>query len=83
MEAFRKADQMDDQNQHVLLGLAQCHLGKREYEEAADFSLQSIAKTFHYPMAHYVLGLALTKMGRIEKAVDAFQNAVNQNPNFS
>ena len=74
---------MDEHNPHVLLGLAKSHIGRRENEKAARRALDCVSKTYFYPMAHYTLGVALTRMKRFDNAVEAFNVAVSQNPNFS
>ncbi len=81
--AFEKALGLDENNPHVLLGIAKCHIGRRENELAARRALDCVSKTYFYPVAHYTLGVALSRMGRFDNAIDAFKMAVNQNPNFS
>jgi hypothetical protein len=45
-------------------------------------ALTAVGLLYHYPMAHYVLGVALQRLGRFRRAVDALEVAVTLNPNF-
>ena len=81
--AFQKAMELDENNPNVLLGMAQVHLGKKENGKAAEYALDAIARTYFLPNAHNALGIALSRMGKTDKAIQAFETAIEQNPNFS
>jgi tetratricopeptide (TPR) repeat protein len=40
------------------------------------------AEIYHYPLAHFLLGLALAGMKEYERAAEAFRAAISFNPNF-
>ncbi len=81
--AFDAALDIDDTNPTVLLGLARYFLASRQNRLAVRHALDSIAITYFKPMAHYVLGVALHRLNRPDKALVALENAVSQNPNFA
>jgi tetratricopeptide (TPR) repeat protein len=80
-EAFEKACAIDDRDPHVLLGIARSHLGRRQFMEAIEWGLESVSQMFFNPMAHYCLGVAFHRIGRIEQAVNALKLSIAQNPN--
>jgi TolA-binding protein len=42
-----------------------------------------VAVSHFHPEAHFVLGVALTRMGYARRAVVAFENAVAQRPSYT
>lgn len=79
--SMKRALEIDPVNPHALLGLGRSQLGKRNNEEAAGTILEAIRLQFHFPAAHYFLGVALHRMNRLEKAIDALKVSITQNPN--
>jgi len=79
--AFEKALELDSRDPQALLGMARCYLGRRENREAVEYALQSLGQSFHNPMAHYCLGVAFHRMGKIQNAVEALELSIHQNPN--
>ncbi|MEZ5502380.1 MAG: alkaline phosphatase family protein [Halioglobus sp.] len=80
--AFRKALVIDPLNFHAHLGLARACHRQRRYEEAAGEALATVRMTFHYPMAHFILGSALFRLRRFEAAAQSLAVAADLNPNF-
>ncbi len=80
--AYRKALAIDPLNAHAHLGLARALLPQRRPEPAAEHALETVRLHHHYPLAHYVLGLALLRLGKVTEAERALRVAVTQNPNF-
>jgi Tfp pilus assembly protein PilF len=80
--AFGRAVDIDSANPHAHLGLARSHLPRRRNRLAAEEALQAVALLYPYPLAHFWLGVALHRMGRIPRAVQALEVAVALNPNF-
>lgn len=80
--SFERASEIDPENPHAQLGLARSALPRRQNRKAAEYALRAVSLLYQYPMAHYCLGVALHRMGRVERAVEALQVAVDQNPNF-
>lgn len=81
-ECFSKVLELDPDNYQACLGLAQSYLPRRMSKKAATAALDSVGLTYHNPRAHYTLGVALHRIGRIPRAVEALETAVSQNPNF-
>ncbi|MGI9515451.1 MAG: alkaline phosphatase family protein [Pirellulaceae bacterium] len=81
-QAFGKAAEIDPQNPHVHLGLCRSYLARSKNRLAMNEALSTVSLMYHYPMAHYLLGIALDRLNRIEEAVQALQVAIAQNPNF-
>ena len=81
--SFLKAGELDPENANVHMGLCRSFLNRRQNRRAASAALTAIGLRYHYPMAHYCLGVALHRMGRVERAVEALEVALSQNPNFA
>ncbi|MEO1998523.1 MAG: alkaline phosphatase family protein, partial [Planctomycetaceae bacterium] len=81
--SFEKAGELDSVNAHVHMGLCRSYLNRRQNRRAATAALKTIGLRYHYPMAHYCLGVALHRMGHIDRAVQALEMAISQNPNFA
>ena len=82
LKAFQRAAEIDPLNPHAHYGLAQCHLAQRNTGQAIDEALQTIGLFYHYPMAHYLLGLALIRQQQFLRAAEALDVAISINPNF-
>jgi tetratricopeptide (TPR) repeat protein len=61
-------------------GVACVAMEQRDFETAASESLASIARTPLQPAAHYLAGVALIHLGRIDEAEAALLTAVEQQP---
>ena len=79
---FAKALEVDPDNPHAHLGMCRMHLRRRDYEAAAGSALETLERLYHYPLAHFFLGVALRGMKDFRRAVGAFRTAVSLNPNF-
>jgi tetratricopeptide (TPR) repeat protein len=81
--AFRRtlADHPDEP--FALLGLAYSALRQGRFSEAAECALNSIGQRYHIPLTHFILGMALSRLGDPGRAVHAFENAVSLAPGFS
>lgn len=80
--AFRRALELDPDNAHAHLGLARVDLGTRRNFEAASDALTSVGLLYHNPPAHFLLGVALHRIGRVQHAVEALNVCLSQNPNY-
>jgi tetratricopeptide (TPR) repeat protein len=80
--SFARAASIDPDNPHACLGIARVHLLRRENEAAAKAALQAIGLRYQLPMAHYVLGVALVRLGRTLSAVEALHAALAINPHY-
>lgn len=81
-DAFGKALLLDQLNSHAHLGLARSYLAQNKNKLAAEEALKTVGLLYHYPMAHYCLGLALLRLNRVSEGETALNTAVELNPNF-
>ena len=80
--AFHRTLLLDPGNAAAHQGLCRSFLAAGQNKEAAEQALEAVGLTYHYPMAHFLLGVALHRLNRISRAVQAFEVAVSQNPDF-
>ena len=88
--ALHRFDEADDAFQTVLdsdpdnvlghHGRAKVAIGQRRYQDAWHHALEAVSRTYHYPEAHFHLGVALARTGWLERAEQAFLVALSQNP---
>jgi len=78
---YKSALEINPENSSAHLGLANSYLGLRWNYDAVDEALKSIGLLFFNPMAHNTLGIALHRIGRVPKAIEALKLALTQNPN--
>lgn len=79
--AFKKALKIDIESAHAHFGLCLSYLPRRINTEAAEEALTAVGLLYHYPQAHLQLGIALHRVGYIDRAVEALLVALSQNPN--
>jgi tetratricopeptide (TPR) repeat protein len=80
-KCFKDARRIDPENPGPHVGLCKCFLGCRRNNEAAEEALTAIGLAYFNPTAHFLLGVALHRIGRPLDAVKALKVAVLQNPN--
>ncbi len=81
-QAFEQALELDPDNAPAFMGMARVHLHYRQNHKAAEAALHSVSLVFHNPKGHFILAIALFKLGYIPKAIHALQLATAQNHNF-
>lgn len=81
-DAFKAAQEIDPVNAETHLGLCRSYLKRRQNMLGAGEALNAIGLKYDMPIAHYLLGVALHRMGRLVPAVEALHVALAQNPNF-
>ena len=79
---YERALEIDPDNPHAHLGLARVALRRQQWERAAEHALNCVQRLYQYPMAHFLLGVALTGMRDYPAAADALRAAISLNPNF-
>ncbi len=79
---YEKALGIDPDNAHAHIGLCRMALRRRKFGAAAQSALDALQRIYHYPLAHFLLGLALAGMKEYERAAEAFRAAISFNPNF-
>src|ERR1019366_6888292 len=81
-QVYEKALAIDPDNAQAHLGLCRLALRRRKFSVAAHAALDALQRIHHYPLAHFLLGLALAGMKEYEHAAAAFRAAISFNPNF-
>ena len=81
-EAFRTALEIDPDNAEAWVGLCRAQLKQRQNMLAVSTALQAVGLKFDNPTAHYLLGVALHRIGRLVPAIEALNVALAHNPNF-
>ncbi len=81
-EVYRKALGTDPDSAPAWAGIARIELRRRRFDEAAQAALDAVQRVYQYPLAHYLLGLALVGRKEFERAAEALETAISLNPNF-
>jgi len=81
-DVFLKALAIDPDNVHAYLGISRMALRRRRYDVAAQAALDALQRIHQYPIAHFLLGVALMGLGEYERAAAALAAAISLNPNF-
>ncbi len=55
---YAKALEVDPDNPHAHLGMCRMHLRRRDYAAMANAALETLQRLYHYPLAHFYLGVA-------------------------
>ncbi|HEV2447035.1 MAG TPA: tetratricopeptide repeat protein, partial [Candidatus Sulfopaludibacter sp.] len=79
---YAKALEIDPDNPHAHVGMCRMALRRRDYTAATQSALDGIQRLYHYPVAHFLLGIALSGLGHYERAAEAYRVALALNPNF-
>jgi tetratricopeptide (TPR) repeat protein len=81
-QVYEKALAIDPDNANAHIGLCRIALMRRRFSVAARSALDALQRIHHYPLAHFLLGCALTGMREYGRAAEAFRAAISFNPNF-
>lgn len=76
---FQKAIDIEPDNAKYQRGIAEAYFKLNRFEDSVDHALTSIELIKYFPGAHYILGKSLEKLGDLENAKMAFQNAEKLN----
>jgi tetratricopeptide (TPR) repeat protein len=79
---YAKALEVDPDNPHAHIGMSRTALHRRDYRAAAQSALDGLQRLYHNPVGHFLLGVALTGLGRYDRARDAYRAALSLNPNY-
>ena len=79
---YLKALAIDSDNPYAHLGICRVALRKRDYRAAAQAALDCLQRLYQYPMAHFLLGVALMGAREYGRAAGALRVALALNPNF-
>lgn len=80
--AFSVALGIDPDMAEGHVGRARALMAARRNDEAAEELFDALSLDYHNPIAHYLLGTILHRLGKIPEAILALKVAVKQNPNF-
>jgi tetratricopeptide (TPR) repeat protein/arylsulfatase A-like enzyme len=79
---FNRARDLDPATPGAYLGLARTALRRGRPKQAAEYAARALGLRYQMPPAHYCLGLARLALRDVDGAIDAFETALSQNPNF-
>lgn len=79
---LREAVTIDSTDARVHFGLARLALHHRDFNGAAHHALDGIALLERDPRGHYLLGIALTRLGKYEAAISTFERTLAIHPAF-
>ncbi len=79
---FEKALAADPDNPHAWLGLCRIALRQEEFTAAAQCALEALQRFHDDPVAHFLLGNALTGLREYDRAAQAYRAAIAVNPHF-
>ncbi len=74
--SFRKTLAINSDSAEAWAGLARCLVEKGDFIAAANAALDAVNLRFELPGAHFVLGVSLARLGRTERALQAFENCL-------
>src|SRR5947208_2983465 len=78
--AFEKTLSLDEDNARAFLGLSTAHRRLGENQQTVDCALRAVGLLHRLPMAHFNLGVALTRSGDTERAALALETALRFQP---
>ena len=81
-KVYEKALALDPDNAQAHIGLCRMALRRRDFRTAAISALEALQRTYHDPVAHFLLGRALAGIREYKRAAEAFRAAISFNPNF-
>jgi len=81
-QVYEEALAIDPDNAQAHVGKCRVALRRKEFSNAAHSALDALQRVHRYPVAHFLLGRALTGMEEYERAAEAFRAAIFLNPNF-
>jgi predicted AlkP superfamily phosphohydrolase/phosphomutase/tetratricopeptide (TPR) repeat protein len=81
-QVFERTLAADPDHPQAHLGLSRIALGRRKFDAAVGRALDALERVHDNPLAHFLLGSALTGLQEFERAADAFRAAISFNPNF-
>lgn len=79
-QAFQKALVIDPDSADAHLSMARLRLRTRRNHEAAEEALAAVGLQHFLPMGHYCLGVALSRLGQLDRAEIAFRTALSMAP---
>jgi predicted AlkP superfamily phosphohydrolase/phosphomutase/tetratricopeptide (TPR) repeat protein len=81
--AFQRALEIDGDSSEAHLGLAMVRLRQRRNEEVVEEALLAVGLQHFLPMGHYVLGIALARLGHYHRATLALETSLSMLPGLA
>lgn len=81
-DCFKRALEIDPQSSRAYQGLMTLMLSLGRNREAAEYGLTSVGLLYFSPVTHFLLGKALVALKFYDRAAEAFEVTLAQNPNF-
>ena len=66
---------MDPDSARAWNGIAQIHIFRKEYEQAAEAAIAAVSRLYHSPEAHFHIGVSMLRLGWADRAEQAFHVA--------
>ena len=82
-QAYDAVLALDPDNARAHNGRAVVAIQRKDYQVAADHALEAVARLYHFPLAHFHLGVAMLRLGWADRAEDAFKVCLRQRPGFA
>jgi predicted AlkP superfamily phosphohydrolase/phosphomutase/Tfp pilus assembly protein PilF len=80
---YEKCLRANNENIAAWIGLANCYIIDKKYEDAANAALTTIGLSYFYPRAHFILGFALFHMHDYKNAAQALEVCLVQNNGYT
>ncbi len=77
---FHAVRDLEPDSHLASIGLAVVHAEQGKPAESVDEALNAIGQRYFWPEAHAQLGIALVRLGQIERAIQAFETSLGQRP---
>lgn len=81
--SFQRVRELDPENPNAYVGLCRSYLQRRHNRLALEAANAALGLKYHFPPAHYFLGIVRHRLGDIKGAIEALERAISQNPNFA
>jgi tetratricopeptide (TPR) repeat protein len=78
--SFQRALEIDPESPEVHVCLARVRLRQGRNAEAIDEALQGVGLQHFLPLGHFYLGVALARLGQVQRAMLAFETSVSMQP---
>jgi predicted AlkP superfamily phosphohydrolase/phosphomutase/predicted Zn-dependent protease len=80
---LKKGTTIDEYHPPCWMALSRCYLRQQLPAAARDAANRALGLQYYFPTAHFYLGKALAGLGNYSAAIQSFNVAIDQNPNFS
>ena len=80
---YARVLELDPDSPYAHLGLSRSYLKRRRGKAALRAARAAVGLKYHFPAAHYFLGIARQQARDLSGAIESFELAIAQNPNFA